>query len=128
MNKQCEIICRNIIYVSIFFYNLQNVLPCASCRNNYIEHIKKIPLTDNILCSKEQVVRWLVDIHNEVNKLNGKPIFTYEQLLRKYNKIYNVNFVSTSNIVLICLSLLLIVFIIILFFIGYKYKSKKLNN
>ena len=40
--------------------------------NNYLIHIKKIPLTNEILSSKENLINWLILIHNEVNKINKK--------------------------------------------------------
>ena len=106
-----------------FFYSLQGILPCKKCRNNYVQHIKKNPLTDHILCSKERVVRWLVEIHNEVNKINGKPTKTYEQFLKDYYKIYNGSSISILNIILICCSLFIIVFTLVLVLVKYR-KSK----
>ena len=35
-----------------FFYSLHNILPCQTCAHNYIGHLQKIPLTNNILSDK----------------------------------------------------------------------------
>ena len=65
---------------------LQNTLPCSTCRYNYKIHLKKRPLTQKILSSKNTLSRWLVDIHNDVNKLLKKPIMTYEKVIEIYQK------------------------------------------
>lgn len=51
-----------------FFESLGNVLPCRYCRDSYNEYIQKVPITDDILSSRENLAKWLYDIHNLVNK------------------------------------------------------------
>jgi hypothetical protein len=67
-----------------FFISLGPVLPCEKCRNNFTKHLIKYPLTDSILCSRDKLVRWLIDIHNEINEINGKPKVTYDDVLFDY--------------------------------------------
>lgn len=58
-----------------FFYNLQYLLPCPKCRNNYKEHILKKSISSN----NNELSEWLFDIHNRVNRDIGKPIQNYKE-------------------------------------------------
>ena len=49
-----------------FFMNLKDVLPCKKCQAHYKENIQKYDLSDN-LDSRQDLVQWLIYIHNEVN-------------------------------------------------------------
>lgn len=61
-----------------FFTTIGNVLPCYGCREHYQKNLKKFPLTDDILSSQKTLVKWLIDLHNDVNKRLGKKVFTGE--------------------------------------------------
>ena len=67
----------------LFYYNLQNTLPCLKCSLNYKENIKELPI-DNFLGSKEDLFKWTVNIHNMVNNELGKTNLNYEQAFKKY--------------------------------------------
>ena len=56
-----------------FFKNLGLVLPCGICEYNYNIHLVKYPI-ENYLKTKEDLVKWLINIHNEVNILHNKEI------------------------------------------------------
>ena len=73
-----------------FFYNLQFVLPCKKCRDNYSKNIndKDTKLDLNVFNTRESFKKWLFNLHNKVNKLTGKTIqFTYKELNDKYEKL-----------------------------------------
>ena len=102
-----------------FFNNLQSILPCEKCQLNYKQHLIKSPLTDQILSSRTTLIRWLFDIHNEVNISTGKKVITFEYFLEKYNRMYSgtSRYITPLNIliffivfVLIILSLLYLFF------------------
>ena len=40
------------------------------------------------LNNKEDINRWLVNIHNEVNKIHKKKQFTYKEFTELYDNIY----------------------------------------
>jgi hypothetical protein len=65
-----------------FFILLKDTLPCVVCANHYAENLKKKPLTDDDLANKEALVKWLIDFHNVVNEMKGKPIIKYEDARR----------------------------------------------
>jgi hypothetical protein len=65
-----------------FFTAIQTVLPCEKCRYNFKNHLET--LTEEVLDSNENLVKWLFDIHNEVNKSTGKPIFSFDNFINMY--------------------------------------------
>ncbi len=76
---------------SVFFNDLGNILPCELCRENFKEKLKKLPPP---LTNSEEMFKWSVDIHNQVNRENNKPELTIEQA----KKAFNNNVLSPSNI------------------------------
>ena len=71
-----------------FFENLEHVLPCAVCSENYSKHLIKFPLNDNVLQNRMNLFKWTVDIHNEVNKLTGKSILSYDHAIKLYTEFF----------------------------------------
>jgi hypothetical protein len=67
-----------------FFSSVQNILPCATCKENFKKKIKIRPLNDEVLSSNDTLVKWLVDIHNDVNKTLGKKVVKYSELKKMY--------------------------------------------
>jgi len=83
---------KDKINYKIFYYNLQNILPCSKCASNYRENIKELPI-DNSLNSREDLFKWTIDIHNMVNNELGKKNISYEKAYDKYmnkNKGYQI--------------------------------------
>lgn len=68
-----------------FFILLKDTLPCSICANHYAENLKKFPITDEILQTKENLVKWLIDIHNVVNKMKGKEVIDYKVARKMIN-------------------------------------------
>ena len=97
---------------SVFFASIQNTLPCEKCKEHYKNNIYENPIRLN---SREDLVKWLIEIHNEVNKNNNKPIFTYDMFIDKYSKIYDDNDHGIDK--------LLLLVIIIIFFLLILYAS-----
>ena len=70
-----------------FFDNLKNIIPCEICKTHYKNHLHTHPIMDS-LNSKEDLIKWLIKIHNEINIMNGKRIWTYEEVVEHYDKLY----------------------------------------
>jgi hypothetical protein len=68
-----------------FFENLYHTIPCNICSENYKKHLLELPLTDKVFERKHNLVNWLIDLHNIVNKEHKKPELTYPQA---YKLIY----------------------------------------
>jgi hypothetical protein len=64
-----------------FFISIKNILPCSLCSHHYEENYNMMPLTYDILSNKELLVRWVIDIHNIVNKSKGKRVIPYEEAI-----------------------------------------------
>ena len=94
-----------------FFLDLTNVLPCHVCKENYKEHLKKLPLTDNVLSNKFSLVIWLFNVHNEVNTSLGRKRFNFDTFISDYlgeKRGYSRSKIFVSFIILISLTLFLI--------------------
>ena len=48
-----------------FFTLIGEMLPCEKCRINYGKHLRKMPLTKDVLKNKDTFFEWWVGIHNE---------------------------------------------------------------
>lgn len=76
-----------------FFEIIKTLLPCEKCRYNFKNHLEKFPLTDEILSTNLSVVKWLFNLHNEVNKSLDKPELSYTDFI----DIYSVSNTKTTD-------------------------------
>jgi hypothetical protein len=109
-----------------FFTSLQDILPCEACRNHYKENLKKYPLTDEILSNKENMIKWLLNLHNNI-RINSKKIpISIKQFFEYYNKNYDREAHNNNNNSKDCnfkYYISIIVILILLLIIYYKLKS-----
>ena len=73
-----------------FFYSLQFVLPCSICKKHYSNNLLNYNLI-GALKSRKLLIKWLIDIHNDINSELGKPILSYDNALRKLDKVDSNN-------------------------------------
>lgn len=73
-----------------FFNIIPNILPCSICSNHFKENLIKYPLTDDIMNDRIKLLNWSIDMHNEVNLINNKPIIDYEQGLNLVINNFNI--------------------------------------
>jgi hypothetical protein len=108
-----------------FFTSLQDVLPCEACREHYKQHLIKFPLTDNILSKKENFIKWILNVHNNIRKNDeNKILISIKQYFEYYNKQYDKNNNKNNNKdcnLKYYLSIILILILILIIF--YKFKS-----
>ena len=71
-----------------FFEILKYILPCEECRLHYVGHLDNTPI-DNYLNSKENLIMWVLKLHNNVNESLNKPTWTIEQFMEHYTQIYS---------------------------------------
>jgi hypothetical protein len=69
-----------------FFESLQYMIPCEVCRQHYRELLQKMPVSPH-LDNRQDLFRWTVEIHNQVNKSVGKPVVTEVEALRYYFRL-----------------------------------------
>jgi|UniRef100_A0A6C0M065 hypothetical protein len=112
---------------SDFFHILGEVLPCSKCQKNYKSHLNSLPLNFH-LQNKESISKWLVDVHNSVNKINNKDEMSYKDFITNIEKIYsNPNesltyYKNKNRSQKYIIYILLFFLIIIIFSIGYYIK------
>lgn len=61
-------------------------IPCAVCRPHAVAYIEKNKdRLDTIVSSRDELGKFYVDFHNQVNIRYNKPVWTYEQALKHYS-------------------------------------------
>ena len=65
------------------YITLVNIIPCSVCKRHYKKKLQQNHITNN-LHSKEILILWLNNIHNEVNRSLNKKIVT----IKESNNIY----------------------------------------
>ena len=94
-----------------FFENLKHVLPCSICRNHYKNHLETNPITPH-LDDRLSFSKWVVNLHNQVNIMLGKPVKSYKDVVFLYNqqekleKKMNINY----SVLFICITTLTIIY------------------
>ena len=81
----------------VFLNSLQPILPCDDCQGNYKKHLKKLPLTDEILSSKDNLVMWLIDQRNLVNEEKGTKIYSHDEAIIEIEKMISNRMDGKSN-------------------------------
>ena len=96
-----------------FFNSLKYTLPCQKCAYHYSKHLRKYPI-DIALKSKDDLVKWLIDVHNEVNKSLGKREYSYQEVIDIYtDEMGNVlGRVSVINVLILSILLTLLYLLI----------------
>ena len=102
---------KNMKNFLIFF---KEILPCFTCRGNCRDHYKKFPVTDKVLSSRDNLIKWNINIHNEVNKITGSKPTTYNEFINKYTKMYNSNYSNQYLFIVLFVLILLILLSVIL--------------
>ena len=109
-----------------FYMSFIDVLPCSLCAVHYKENYEKYPLTDMILSNREYLINWVIDIHNTVNEMKNKKVYSYEEARKLIENdteqcIINVNNNKSSGNNIIYL---LLAFFMGLVFIAVMYKKQ----
>jgi len=68
-----------------FFSLMQYVLPCSICSKHFSENLKILPLSPTVLESRDNLIKWCIDIHNIVNKSKNKPVISYDDAYKNMN-------------------------------------------
>lgn len=90
-----------------YFNGITYLLPCDKCKKHYIDYLKAKPV-HYYLDNRDDLIHWLIDLHNEVNARNGKKIWSYSEARSLYEKKENKN-----NLFYIVLLLIIIIIITI---------------
>jgi hypothetical protein len=104
-----------------YMTDLKYVLPCKKCRYHMASHLKKYPLTEEVMSCRKNFVRWGIDLHNVVNYYTGKPMLTYDEAMNEINKLMHPQ--KSDNNWFYYL-LLIIIILVVCYFIYYYYQKK----
>lgn len=103
-----------------FYTSLCDVIPCIMCRNNYVDHLKEFPITNQVLKDKESLMGWTVKIHNIVNKSNNKRVVPIKEGIEMIKKNYQgcqvEKFSNTKKVNKIVYTMPIIIFGLILIY------------
>lgn len=61
-----------------FYSALRQLLPCAACRAHYEQILIVRPL-DRAVQNRMALVRWVIDVHNDVNESTGKSRLDFDE-------------------------------------------------
>ena len=53
-----------------FIQTFGSVLPCPTCRRHFLQRVGS--MASEVLDSRDRLLAWTVEVHNEVNRENGK--------------------------------------------------------
>lgn len=73
-----------------FYESLQFLIPCPICREHYSQFLQQNPITP-FLDRRDDLFKWTVQIHNEVNAKLGKPRFTELESIELYRRLGKQN-------------------------------------
>ena len=65
-------------------HNICANLPCPQCSSHAVSMLKKYRI--NNIQTKEQLIKMLFNMHNEVNKRTKKPPYDYDKIVPTYSK------------------------------------------
>lgn len=66
-----------------YFKEVEKLLPCEKCKVHYRNNLKSNPIQYNV-DTRDELVRWLIDLHNKVNVQTGKRILSYDEAIGLY--------------------------------------------
>lgn len=68
-----------------FYNSLKTTIPCEKCKNHYSSHLLQNPPR---LETRDSLVKWTIDLHNQVNETLGKRKWDYQEALDLYKRYY----------------------------------------
>lgn len=69
-----------------FYTSLKDVIPCQDCKKHYREFITRYPISPH-LDSRASLIKWVIQVHNFVNKSLGKAELSVAQVLNIYSTL-----------------------------------------
>ena len=66
-----------------FFITMANNFPCGKCKNHFNQYINNVPY-ENAIKSKNQLRKYFIDLHNDVNLRTRKKIIPLDEAIKLY--------------------------------------------
>ena len=73
------------------------ILPCPICRMHFIKQVNR--MGDKIMTDKELYINWLIDAHNNVNRLHSRGNWNRGQVDKLYHRDGKLNIDMTQYII-----------------------------
>ena len=108
---------RERMKMKSFLQSLKWKLPCSVCREHYAEHLKKLPMQ---LSSRRDLVYWVIDLHNSVNRANNKRVLCPNEAISLYENKLGKDFSSLKEGPFACMpkrEVFIVLLILVLIFI-----------
>lgn len=80
-----------------YFNALKYLLPCSDCREHYTELLKSLPV-ENSTVSKVELLKWLEEISNRVNKFLEKEQIKFQKIYEDMSSVKTVKIVDIPKI------------------------------
>lgn len=71
-------------HMKLFLRSMGNVLPCEKCRVNFSHHQLKLPLNENVLNSRINLLNWMATVNNQVRINNNEAEMDIQDIIKKY--------------------------------------------
>ena len=68
------------------YTSLKTMLPCGICRAHYSEFLREMPI-EHAVGSRDDLIYWVFQLHNKVNKNLGKREFTFDEYIRSMRNL-----------------------------------------
>lgn len=79
---------HRVVYYKELFTLLQELLPCDKCKKHLKENMELLKNIETIK-TKRELFDWTTNLHNMVNKLNGKHEYTLDESFALWSDIAN---------------------------------------
>lgn len=79
-----------------YYASLKDVLPCEACKRHYNTYFLQHPIGPH-LDRRKDLIQWVVNIHNFVNKNLGKRELTVEEVMIIYKNLNPVSPFDKTN-------------------------------
>lgn len=99
-----------------YLYWFQFILPCNKCQFNLQNHLKLLPITNEVLASRNNFIKWSIDLHNMVNLSIGKPTLSYDEAINNINKLVNRKEPSCNYYIYLIIIVIIIFVVLFIFF------------
>lgn len=120
----------DIIRHKEFLHSFSKILPCNICRNHFQDNLRSTSIED-VLSSRENYIKFLHKVHNKVNKMNSKTELNYDEFIKLYQSIINLDsfnpiLINNQNKKLKRILMLISILFLLSIIVGviYVYKSK----
>ena len=116
-----------------FLHSLKHILPCPICANHYSEYMSDSKI-ENALQNKENYIKLIWSLHNDVNKRTQSKMYTFEEFIKLYTNLNNeseeatdINKKSINNFYSLTYNIMIFMLIFVILLMVYKLLIKKIK-